>query len=295
MTGRKMLRSRRRHLADPASVLAVAIIFILTVAALGAPRLAPHDPQEINLESLFAGSSWQHLLGTDQVGRDVLSRLMHGARWSLGGALAVTVIVTVVGTAVGAICGFVGGIVDAIVMRVVDGLLAFPSLLLALAVVAAIGPGLGGVLLGLAAVEWVGYARVVRGLVLSLREREYVSAARIAGATDLSVLTRHVLPNILSPVLVLATLEIGQLILALAGLSFLGLGARSPTPEWGVMINEGRAYLFRAPRLMVYPGLAITLTVLAWNLLGDRLRDVLDPRIGPDARESIKQTKMRDG
>lgn len=271
---------RRRRLLPPALVTwwAVAVLGALTVAAVAAPLLAPYDPNQVDASARFAGRSAAHLLGTDQVGRDILSRLLYGARWSLGAAAVVTVFVTVVGVAVGAACGYAGGWLDAVVMRVVDALLAFPSLLLALAVVAVVGPGLGGVLVALGVVGWAGYARVVRGEVLSLREREYVVAARAAGASGPRLLVRHVLPQVASPVLVLATLEVGQLILALAALGFLGLGAQPPTAEWGAMLNEGRAYLFTQSQLMLYPGLAITLTVLACNLLGDRVRDLLDVR-----------------
>jgi len=275
----------RRVLNDGPAQAAGLVVVGLAASALFAPWLAPIDPQKLDLGNLLATSSWSHPMGTDQIGRDVLSRLIHGARWSLGGALLVTVIVMVVGIGMGAISGFSRGPVDLVIMRLVDALLAFPSLILALAVVAAVGPGLVGVLIALASVGWAGHARVVRGLVLSLREREYVLASRAAGGSASDIICRHVVPHLVAPMVVLATLEVGQLILALAGLSFLGLGAQSPTPEWGVMINEGRAFLFRAPRLMVYPGIAITLTVLAFNVLGDRLRDILDPRLEPVAND----------
>ena len=271
-------RAARRSSAALVAWCAGGGLAALALAALAAPWVAPHDPVRVDLGAVFAGRSGSHLLGTDQVGRDVLSRLVHGARWSLGGAAVVTAVVTAVGVTVGAVSGWVGGFVDSLLMRVVDALLAFPSLLLALAVVAVVGPGLAGVLVALASVGWASYARVVRGQVLSLRERDYVEAARAAGASPPRLLVRHVLPHVASPVVVLATLDVGQLVLALAGLSFLGLGAQPPTPEWGAMLNEGRGYLFTHPELMVYPGAAITLTVLACNLLGDRVRDLLDAR-----------------
>lgn len=275
----------RRIVGDPVSCFALVLVTGLLAAAVGAPWVAPSNPRTLHSDALFAGSSWAHLLGTDQGGRDVLSRLVYGTRWSLGTALLVTVLVTVIGVGVGAVSGFVGGIVDTVAMRVVDALLAFPTLLLALAIVAVVGRGMGGVLLALVSVGWAASARIVRGLVQSLRERPYVEAARAAGARDRRILGRHILPQVLSPVIVLATLEVGQLILALAGLSFLGLGVKPDTPEWGSMINENRIFLFRAPRLMVYPGIAITLAVLGFNLLGDRLRDILDPRLGPVGRD----------
>jgi peptide/nickel transport system permease protein len=228
----------------------------------------------------LAGPSIDHPLGTDALGRDLLSRILTGARWSLGTAAIATISVVVIGVAVGLVAGYYGGLIDAVAMRVVDALLAFPALLLTLAIVGTIGPGLRGVFLGLVAVAWADYARVVRGSVLTIREREYVEAARAAGAPDGRLLLRHVMPGVVSPVLVLGTLEMGQLVLALSGLSFLGLGAQPPNPEWGAMLNDGRTYFLTAPHLMLYPGLAITLAVLGLNLLGDGLRDVLDPRLG---------------
>jgi peptide/nickel transport system permease protein len=276
---RRMLRN---VVCDPISAGAVAAVVGAGLVALLAPVIAPFDPYATDLGHLLAGSSRHHPLGTDGIGRDVASRLIYGARWSVGAALVVSVLVTVIGLIIGAISGYIGGRVDRVVMWVVDALLAFPTLLLALAVIGAVGPGLRGVLVALVVAGWATTARVVRSEVLSLRERDFVVAARAIGASTPAVLVRHVLPNVLSPVLVLATLEVGQLILALAGLSFLGLGVQSPTPEWGTMINEGRAFLFRKPELMIYPGIAISLVAVAFNILGDRVRDVLDPRFVPD-------------
>jgi peptide/nickel transport system permease protein len=255
----------------------------LVLAGLAAPWIAPDDPTAVHLGARYAKLGPAHPLGTDDIGRDLLSRLLWGARWSLGGALGVTVVVVAIGLSVGAMSGYCGGVVDGVVMRVVDALLAFPALLLALAVVGVLGPGLRGLLLALVATGWAGYARVVRGLVLSLRERGYVEAARAAGARRGTIVVHHVLPNVLPTVVVLAALEIGQLILSLAALSFLGLGAQRPTPEWGAMLNDGRALLFTHPELMIYPGVAISLAVLGFSLLGDCLHGVLDPRAGAAA------------
>lgn len=252
------------------------------LAALLAPWVAPSDPYTTDLGHILIGPSRHHPLGTDGIGRDVASRLIYGARWSLGAALAVSVLVTLIGLIVGAATGYLGGRVDRVATWIIDALLAFPTLLLALAVIAAVGPGLGGVPVALVVAGWATTARVVRSEVLSLRERDYVLAARATGASTTRVLVHHVLPNVLSPVLVLVTLEVGQLILALAGLSFLGLGVQSPTPEWGTMINEGRNFLFRKPELMIYPGIAISVVAVAFNILGDQLRDVLDPRLSLD-------------
>lgn len=270
----------RRLLRDRLALAGLTIVGLLFVAAVVAPWLSPHDPTAVEPAVRLAGSSLDHPLGTDALGRDVLSRILVGARWSLGTAAVATISVVVIGVAVGLIAGFYGGIVDSVSMRVVDALLAFPALLLTLAIVGTIGPGLRGVFLGLIAVAWTDYARVVRGSVLAIREREYVEAARASGVPDRRLLLRHVMPGVVSPVLVLATLEMGQLVLALSGLSFLGLGAQPPTPEWGAMLNDGRTYFLTAPHLMLYPGIAITLAVLGLNLLGDGLRDVLDPRLG---------------
>lgn len=269
----------RRLLRDHLAVTGLLIVGVLAVVAVTAPWLGPHDPTAVQPALRLAGPSFEHPLGTDALGRDLLSRLLVGARWSLGTAALATVSVVLIGVAVGLVSGYYGGVIDAIAMRVVDALLAFPTLLLTLAIVGTIGPGLRGVFLGLVAVAWADYARVVRGSVLAVREREYVEAARAAGATDRRLLLRHVLPGVLSPVMVLATLEMGQLVLALSGLSFLGLGAQPPTPEWGAMLNDGRTYFLTAPGLMLYPGIAISVAVLGLNLLGDGLRDVLDPRM----------------
>lgn len=270
-------------LDDPVAIVAIVVVAALVLGALAAPLVAPGDPTAVHLEARYAKLSPAHPLGTDDIGRDLLTRLLFGARWSLGGALAVTVLVVLIGMGVGAVSGYCGGVVDTMAMRVVDALLAFPALLLALAVVGVLGPGLRGLLLALVATGWAGYARVVRGLVLSLRERAYVEAAKAAGASRGKILVRHILPNVVPTVVVLATLEIGQLILALAALGFLGLGAQRPTPEWGAMLNDGRALLFTHPELMIYPGVAISLAVFGFSLLGDCLRDVLDPRLGADA------------
>jgi peptide/nickel transport system permease protein len=264
---------------QPVTFTGVLLVGAFALAAVAAPVLAPYDPGSIDITSRLASPGRDHLLGTDALGRDLFSRLLFGARWSLGAAFVVTVLVSAIGVVVGAVSGYLGGRVDAVAMRVVDALLAFPTILLALAIVGILGPGLRGVLVALVMVGWAGHARVVRGIVLSIREREFVMAARAVGGNSVHILRRHVLPNVVSPVVVLASLEMGQLILALAGLSFLGLGVQPPAPEWGTMLNDGRVFLLTAPQLMIYPGVAITLVVLGLNLLGDGLRDALDPRV----------------
>lgn len=271
----------RRLLRDPLAVTGLFLVSLFTLAAVLAPWLAPHDPSAVDATNRLVVSSWDHPLGTDELGRDTLSRILYGARWSLGTALAATVIVIVIGVAVGTVAGYFGGRVDAVIMRVVDVLLAFPSFVLYLAILGTLGPGLRNLMLALVAITWDEYARVVRGLVLSLKERGFVRASRALGASDPRLMIRHILPNVVPPVVVLASLQMGRLILALAALGFFGLGVQPPTPEWGSMINQSRLFLQTAPALMIWPGLAISLTVIGLNLLGDGLRDVLDPRLAP--------------
>ena len=269
----------RRCGRDRTVMAGVLIVGLIAGAAAAAPLVAPHDPTAVDGQAILAAPSAGHWLGTDNLGRDIFSRLVYGARWSLGAAASAAAAIVLVGITVGVIAGYVGGFVDDVLMRIVDVLLAFPSLVLALAIVGTLGPSLQNVLIGMVAIWWVDYARVMRGLTLGVREHEYVTAAQCAGASAPRVILRHVLPNVIPSVLVLATLELGSLILAISGLSFLGLGAQPPTPEWGTMLNDGRPFFQRAPQLMLYPGLAITLVVVGCNLLGDGLRDVLDPRL----------------
>lgn len=264
---------------EPAVVAGALILGVVTIAAVAAPIVAPLDPTAVDGRSILAPPSAEHWLGTDNLGRDIFSRIVYGARWSLGAAGLAAAAVVGLGVGVGLAAGYVGGILDDVLMRVVDVLLAFPSLVLALAIVGTLGPSLQNVLIGMIAIWWVEYARVVRGLTLGVRDREFVEAARCSGAPPGRIVLRHVLPNVVPSVLVLATLELGGLILAISGLSFLGLGAQPPTPEWGTMLNDGRPFFQKAPQLMLYPGLAITVVVAGCNLLGDGLRDVLDPRL----------------
>ena len=264
-------------LARRSTVVGLVIVVALALVALLAPWLAPHDPTLVDPARGFASRSASHWLGTDNLGRDILSRLVYGARWSLGIVLVATLLIMSAGVAVGVAAGYLGGVLDDVLMRLVDTILSVPSLLLGLAIVGTLGPGLGGLMFGLASIWWVGYARVVRGLVLALRERDFVHASRALGATDRRIVVHHILPGILPAVAVLASLEMGELVLAISGLSFLGLGAQPPTPEWGAMLNDGRTFFFTAPQLMLYPGLVISIAVLGFNLLGDGLRDALDP------------------
>lgn len=269
----------RRLLRDPLSATGLVIVTLLVLAAVLAPYLAPHDPAAVNATNRLAGHSATHPLGTDELGRDLLSRLLFGARWSLGIAVLATVVVMFIGTLIGILSGYYGGVIDSMVMRAVDVLLAFPNLVLYLAIVGTLGPGIRNVFIALVSISWASYARVVRGLVLASRERDYVRASLALGANDRRLMLRHILPNVISPVAILASLQAGGVILALAALGFFGLGAQPPTPEWGTMINQARLFLQTTPTLMIYPGIAISLAVLGCNLLGDGLRDILDPRL----------------
>lgn len=275
---RSVGRSAAIELRQKPLTLAGAIIVAgLAFVAIVGPVIVPHDPLAQNLQHRLQPPSSTHPLGTDQLGRDVLARLVHGARYSLGIAVLITAVRVVIGTVIGLVAGYAGGVVDEALMRLVDIQLAFPGLVLALVVAGILGPSLRNVMLALAVVGWTTYARVVRGNVLSIREREYVAAARLAGMPRRRLFRRHLLPNVINPVLVIATLNLGTVVLAAAGLSFLGLGAQPPTPEWGTMLAGGRNYIQQAWWIVNAPGVAIMLTVLGFNMLGDGVRDALDP------------------
>ncbi|HET9015590.1 MAG TPA: ABC transporter permease [Thermomicrobiaceae bacterium] len=274
-----------RFLSNPSAVFGGLILAILVVAALGAPLLAPDSPNHTDLilrntpPAWTKGGSTQHLLGTDPVGRDLLSRIIYGARVSLGVGLTVTVLSAVLGVFFGLLAGYYGGWIDQVVMRIVDLFLAFPFILLAITIIAVLGAGLVNLVATLVVTSWVGYARLVRGQVLTTRELQYIDAARVAGAGNGRVILHHVLPNVITPVIVVGTLQIGFVILAEAALSFLGLGLSPSIPDWGTMVSDGRLYIYTAWWVITFPGLAIMLTVLSINMLGDWLRDVLDPTL----------------
>ncbi|MCW2963089.1 MAG: transporter permease, partial [Actinomycetia bacterium] len=262
----------RHPLAIAGLVIAGAWIFI----AVFAPWLAPHDPLAQSA-STFVPPSWGHFFGTDELGRDVFSRVLYGARLSIPLALLLVTLALLIGGTVGAIAGYFGGIVDGFVMRSADLVFAFPAIILAMVVTAALGPTVRNAVLALVIVSWPSYARVVRGLVLSVGQAEYVQSARLLGKSARRTLIRDILPNVFGPVLVLATLDLGNAVLLLSGLSFLGLGAQPPQPEWGAGVAEGTQY-FQYWWIGTFPGLAIFTVVLAFNFLGDSLRDALDPQ-----------------
>ncbi len=253
--------------------LAVAVGLV----ALAAPWLAPHDPAAQQLERRLEPPSAEHPLGRDELGRDILSRLIAGTRVSVGVGLAVVVLAGSIGTLIGLVAGYAGGRTDGALMRLTDVFMSFPGILLAIALVAVLGPALRHVVLALVVIGWVGYARLVRGQALKLRELEFVVAARAIGLSPLAVVRRHVLPNVLPILVVQASLGMAGAILAEASLSFLGLGIQPPTPSWGAMINAGRGHLLDAPHLALFPGIAILLTVMGLNFLGDALVEWLEP------------------
>lgn len=255
--------------------IACGIVGLVILTAVGGPVLAPHDPIQQHLVRRLESPSWEYPLGTDSLGRCLLSRLIHGARISVLAGLMIVGSSATVGVVLGAAAGYAGGWLDALIMRTVDVLLSFPGLVLAIVLAGVIGPGLWGAMLALSLVHWTAYARLMRGEVLGAREEPWVDAARAMGVGPFRILWRHILPNTLAPLVVMASFGLGHMILAAAALSFLGLGAQPPTPEWGAMLNRGRDFMRSAPQLMTWPGLAITATVLGFNLLGDALQDAL--------------------
>lgn len=253
----------------------LAILLALVLSALLAPVLAPHDPLRQDLDKDLLAYSAEHPLGTDTLGRDVLSRTLHGGRISLITGIVTVLISLAIGVAAGSLSGYFGGWVDLLLMRLVDILMAFPGILLAIAITAVLGPGLHHVIFALCLIGWTAYARLVRGEILSLREREFVQAARGLGCPPERIILRHLIPNLLPPLLIQATFGLAGAIVAEGSLSFLGLGVEPPAPSWGAMLNDGRQFLLVAPHLTTYPGLALMLTVLSLNIVGDALQERL--------------------
>ena len=290
----KVLGRRTQLLSSPLTawdfirrwpVIAVAIIVILAISAIFAPLVAPHDPRKADLRAREIPPVWSsegsadHLLGTDQLGRDILSRIIHGSRISLMVASIALLTGLLVGSAMGIVAGYFGGLLDEVIMRLVDLWLALPFLLIALVVAVVVGPSLTVVIWLLALSSWSTGARNVRGDVLHIKTTDYVSWARIAGASDLRIMARHILPQVMHILIVITTLRIGGLIIAEAGLSFLGIGVPALIPTWGIMVSEGREHLLTSWWIAIFPGLAIFITVMAFNFLGDWVRDRLDPRL----------------
>lgn len=260
------------------AMLGFFVLLLITIAAIFASQIAPHDPNFQDYASAMQSPNGSHWLGTDNFGRDILSRIIYGGQISLRIGLFGTLIGASIGSLLGAFAGFFGGWIDSLIMRLLDIQMAFPGILLAIIVIAILGDSEINVILAIGIFSLPTFARVIRGTFLVLREQDYVLAAQSSGANSGRILLRHLLPNSLSPILVLATIRLGTAILTAASLGFLGLGVRPPSPEWGTMLSEGRTYMQLAPHIAIFPGLAILITVVALNLLGDGLRDAIDPR-----------------
>jgi peptide/nickel transport system permease protein len=277
--GRVATLAWRRLRRSSSLVVGAAILLVVVFSAIFAPQISPYDPIDQDFASQLLPPSVHHLFGTDEFGRDVFSRVVYGARVALRVGLVADAIATALGVLLGVVAGFFAGWLDAVITRLIDVMLAFPYLLLAMIVVAILGPGLTNAMVAIAIVYTPQMARVVRGVVLSVKEQEFIEAARAMGTGGFRTLGRHILPNIVSPIIVMATLTVGFMIVETAGLSFLGLGASPPTAEWGSMLATGRAFMLTAAWIATFPGLAILVTVVAFNLIGDGLRDLLDPRL----------------
>jgi ABC-type dipeptide/oligopeptide/nickel transport system permease subunit len=264
---------------NPLAMSGLAGLTLLVLATVMAPVLAPYDPTAMHTDSLLQGPGWAHLFGSDDLGRDVLSRVLWGGRESLRVSLTGIFLAMAGGTVIGLVSGYYGGSADSVIMRLTDIWLAFPAILMVLAIVAALGPSLGTVLIGLSISAMPWFVRFVRGSVLAARHFEYITAAQVIGATDRRIMLNHILPNVMAPIIVYATLGLGNAVMVTAGMSYIGLGAQPPSAEWGAMLNYGRNYLREAWWMSMFPGLAIFLAVMCVNLFGDGLRDALDPKL----------------
>jgi glutathione transport system permease protein len=269
----------RRFRTKRLAVIAGCVLLLVILAAVAAPLIAPYGPATPDYDNVLAGPSWQHICGTDTFGRDIFSRILWGGRISLTVGFVSVALGGLAGVALGLVAGFFGGIVDSLIMRTMDVLLAFPGILLAIGVVALLGPGIANVIYAIAVFSVPVFARLVRGSTLALKQTLYVQAARSIGVRSIPLILRHILPGALPGVIVYCSLRVGTSILTASALSFIGLGAPPPSPEWGTMLAEGRSYLGVADQVMLFPGLAIFVTVLTFNLLGDGLRDALDQRV----------------
>ena len=269
------LRLMARH--HKIGILGLAIVVVMVTAALLAPLLAPNEPRSQDLTASLTGPSGMHLFGTDELGRDVFSRVLYGARVSIGLGVAVVAVAAIIGIAAGVLAGYRGGRLDSAIMRISDAFLAFPKLILAMAVAAALGPNLRNTFLAVTATWWPEYARVARSIAVAERHAEFVAAARVLGVPDSRIIRRHILPPVAGPVTAKATLDVGHAIVYIAGLSFIGFGVRPPDAEWGLMISQGQNFLSTAWWIVVFPGIAILVTALGFNLLGDAIRDMSDP------------------
>lgn len=259
--------------------LYVILAMLIVGVAVFAPWIAPKDPYEtVMLDSLKAPGEGGYICGTDKLGRDLLSRVIFGTRTSLVMTMILVAVIFVAGTFLGVLAGYFGGAVDAVIMRIADMMISFPGLVLAIAIAGMLGPNLVNAVIAISAVSWTKYARLARSMVLKVRKNLYIEAAVVNGTKTAGILRKHILPNMITQMIVTAAADMGTMMLELASLSFLGFGATAPTPEWGLMLNEGRTYMAKAPWLMIYPGIAIVIVVVVFNMLGDSIRDILDPR-----------------
>lgn len=256
----------------------LTLALLIVGVAVFAPLLAPMDPLEAHMSDSLHAPDGQYLCGADKLGRDVLSRVIYGTRTSLTMTLCLVAVIFGIGTTLGVLAGYFGGIVDGVIMRIADMMISFPGLVLAIAIAGLLGPNMVNTVIAISAVSWTKYARLARSLVLKIKGNLYVEAAVVTGTRPLAILTRYVVPNMITTMIVTAATDTGAMMLEIAGLSFLGFGAQPPTPEWGSMLNEGRTYLAKSPWLMIYPGIAIVIVAAVLNLLGDSIRDILDPR-----------------
>lgn len=269
----------KRFCKNKTAVVALVILFIMIIAAIFAGVLTPYGPYESDLANVKATPSWAHPLGCDENGRDILTRILYGARISLSVGVITVLISTAAGSIIGVVSAYYGGVVDAVLSRLMEMIQSFPSILLAIIFMSVFGRGIENAIIAIAVVSIPGPARIIRSSVLSAKENDYVTAANAIGCTDLRIMFKHILPNILAPIIVNATMSVSGSILSLASLGFLGLGVQPPTAEWGYMLSSGRNFIFSASHIITFPGLAIAVTVLSFNLLGDGLRDALDPRL----------------
>ena len=283
----------RRLAKDRASILGLALVALFGLAALLAPVLAIHDPDQTDFTNRFASPSAEHPLGTDHLGRDELARLLHGGRLSLGMALSASGGIALLGVSLGLAAAVYGRWVETVIMRLVDMLLSIPTLIQALVVVGLLGQSLRNLIITIVFVQWPRYARLVRGMALKVREQTFVEAARAAGGSRTWIAVRHILPNLIGPMVVFSTVDMGSTLLAVSALSFLGFGVPPPAAEWGAMLSEARFQIERAPQLLLYPGVAISLVVLGFNLGGDGLRDLLDPRTAGSGLGRRRRSRRR--
>lgn len=270
---------KTKLLKNPLIYISLTIILILLIFSILTPFISSYEPSEINVENRLSKPSFEHLLGTDQLGRDIFTRLMHGARYSMGSVFIILICIIILSLIIGSIAGYFGGAIDNFLMRICDVFMTFPTFVLAMFLIGILGSGMTNVIIAIVLTHWAWYSRIIRSIIINLKNRDYVMASKVAGTNNFFIIIKHFLPAIFIQLLVLASMDIGHMILHVSGLSFLGMGIQPPTPEWGVMINDGRQFIRNSPGLIFFPGCMIFLSVMAFNLLGDAMRDYLDPAV----------------